>query len=167
MKHNFKFDKKTGTMVPTDAAIAQGLENKAQEQVVQSKPTSQMQKPEFAEEKKVEVKSETINIQQNQIVQMKRVNKPTPIQLINEDGLPEAYLDSVTTGVMMFRDRQDYDIYQIVDERTSKPLAYIGGYALQINFNMAELKSTERIEQCLQGLTKLFRKVIMDQALNR
>ncbi len=97
---------------------------------------------------------------------MQRVDAPTPIQLINENGIPEAYLDSVTTGVMMFRELQDYDICQITDEKTGKVLAYIGGYALQINFNMAELNTIERIDQCLQGIVKLFRHKIMNQAIN-
>ena len=66
---------------------------------------------------------------------------------------------------MMFRERQDYDIMQIIDERTNQPLMYIGGYALQMNFNMERLNSMEKIEQCLNGLTKLFRKSIMDYAL--
>lgn len=42
-----------------------------------------------------------------------------------------------------------------VMKKTGKVLAYIGGYALQFNFNMAELNTMERIEQCLQGLVKL------------
>ena len=96
---------------------------------------------------------------------MQRTNKPTSVQLINEDGLPEAYLDSVTTGVMMFREREDYDICQISDERTGKVLAYIGGYALQFNFNMEELNTLEKINHCMEGLVKLFRHKIMTQNL--
>ena len=76
-----------------------------------------------------------------------------------------AYLDSITTGILMFRERQDYDICQITDEKTGKVLAYIGGYGLAFNFNMSELRNMERIEQCLQGLMKLFRHKIMTQYL--
>ena len=65
----------------------------------------------------------------------------------------------------MFREREDLDICQISDEKTGKVLAYIGGYALQFNFNMTELNTMERIEQCLQGIVKLFRHQIMNQNL--
>lgn len=161
MKHNFKFDKKTGTM------IAAGSSDTPKEEIGKVEAEAQTQKPAFNEGKKMEVKSDMPNVAQNHMLRMQRVDRPTAVQLLDGNGVPEAYLDSVSTGVMMFREMQDYDIYQIVDERTNKPLAYIGGYALQINFDMSELKSMERIEQCLNGLTKLFRKFIMDQAVNR
>lgn len=163
MKSKFKFDSKTGTMVPDSPIVPE----KPVDDVQEMKGGMMPERPEFEEEKKLDVKSDAPNVMQNQVLQMVRVNRPTAIQLLDARGLPEAYLDSATTGVLMFRERQDYDIYQIVDERTNKPLAYIGGYALQINFNMAELKSMERVEQCLTGLNKLFRKFIMEQALKR
>lgn len=166
MKHKFQFDKKTGTMVPANDAIAQGIKSGVVNEVLQSKSDNQTQKPVFQEEKRIDVKSEAMNVQQTQIVKMQRINKPSPIQLVDANGIPEAYLDSITTGVMMFRELQDYDICQITDEKTGKVLAYIGGYALQINFNMSELKTMERIEQCLQGIVKLFRHKIMNQALD-
>ena len=162
MKSSFTFDKKTGTMVMNKAPEVQEVKKE-----VKQVEAPQIQQPQFNEEKKLSVKSDTPNVMHNQVLQMQRVDKITPVQLVDDNGIPEAYLDSVSAGVMMFREREDYDIYQIVDERTNKPLAYIGGYALQISFNMDELKSMERVEQCLQGLTKLFRKFITDQALNR
>lgn len=166
MKHKFEFDKKTGTMVPASDAVAQGIKNNVQQEVIQSKADVTTEKPSFQDEKKIEVKANVPAIQRNQIVKMQRVDKLTPIQLVDEKGVPEAYLDSITTGVMMFRERQDYDICQITDEKTGKVLAYIGGYALQINFNMTELNTLEKIEQCLQGMVKLFRHKIMNQALD-
>lgn len=165
MKHQFQFDKQTGTMVPVNDAVAQGTKTKVQEAVREAKPDGTTTEPVFQEKKRIITKNSSVNVQQNQVVKMRRTDKPTPVQLVNEDGLPEAYLDSITTGIMMFRDRQDYDICQITDEKTGKVLAYIGGYALAFNFNMAELRSMERIEQCLQGLMKLFRHKIMTQNL--
>lgn len=167
MKHKFKFDKATGTMVPDDAAIAQGIEAKVQQEVVEERVTDKTEKPVFTEEKSVETQPGAGNAYQNQVLQFQRTDTVTPVQLVDEDGIPESYLDAVNAGVVLFRERNDYDICQIVDENTNKPLAYIGGYALQIKFNMAELTSTERIDQCLNGLSKLFRKLIMDQALSR
>ena len=110
MKHKFQFDKKTGTMVPTSDAVAQGLQANVHRDVVQSKPDENTAKPVFQHENRIEVKGGTANVRQNQIVRMQRVNHPTPIQLVDENELPEAYLDSITTGVMMFRELEDYDI---------------------------------------------------------
>lgn len=163
MKTNFKFDKKTGTMV----ASKQLEDNQPSNEIHEKEDDTKHPIPVIEQKKIMDVKQNTANAMQSNVLQMVRVNKLTPIQLVNENGIPEAYLDSVTAGVMMFRERQDYDIYQIVDERTGKPLAYIGGYALQISFDMSELNSMEKIEQCLNGMTKMFRKFIMEQALNR
>lgn len=166
MKTKFEFDKKTGTMVPADNGVKQALKANVRQDVIQSKPNTETQKPIFKEEKKIEVKAPgNVNVQQNQIVQMKRVKRPTPIQLIDDKGMPEAYLDTESMGVMMFRQTLDYDICQITDEKTGKILGFIGGYALQINFNMSELRTMEKIEECLQGLIKLFRHKIMTQTL--
>lgn len=165
MKSQYRFDKKTGTMVPSSDAVAQGVNANVHKEVVETKSDSTTTQPQFQQEKKIDVKSDSIVANQNQVVQMKRVDHPSPIQLVDVNGLPEAYLDSITTGVVMFREREDYDICQISDEKSGKVLAYIGGFALQINFNMAELNTMERIEQCLQGIVKLFRHQIMNQNL--
>lgn len=152
-------------MVPANDAVAQGIKANVHNEVVESKSDSTTTQPQFQQEKKIDVKTDAVTINRNPVVQMKRVSHTTPIQLIDENGMPESYIDAITTGVMMFREREDYDICQISDEKTGKILAYIGGYALQFNFNMAELNTMERIEQCLQGIVKLFRHQIMNQNL--
>lgn len=167
MKSKFQFDKKTGTMIPVSDAVAQGMQTNVQSEVKEIKTDVAPPKPVFKEEKRIEVKSESSKAQNNQVVKMQRIDKPSPIMLVNDKGLPESYLDSVTTGIMMFRELEDYDRCQIVDEKTGKVLALISGYALQINFNMTELNTLERIEECLQGIVKLFRHKIMTQAINK
>lgn len=152
-------------MKPASDAVAQAVNANVHKDVVQTKADGNTTPPKFQQEKKIDVKTDTVNVNRNQVVQMKRVSHPTPIQLIDENSMPEAYIDSITTGILMFREREDYNICQISDEKTGKVLAYIGGYALQFNFNMAELNTMERIEQCLQGLVKLFRHQIMNQNL--
>ena len=66
-----------------------------------------------------------------------------------------------------FREKSDLTIFQIVDEDTGTILAYISGYALDINFNMAELKSVERVEQLISGISKMFRTAIMEKILGK
>ena len=68
--------------------------------------------------------------------------------------------------IIQFRQNTDYTIFQVIEERSRKPMMIIGGYGLEIKFNIAELRSTERIEQLLGGLTTMFRKLILEQALS-
>lgn len=167
MKSKFKFDKASGTYIPSEPAIEQGLKANVKDEVIKEVSTPTTTRPHFQKEKKLDVQTTRPNVPDSRVIQMKRVDSPTPVQLVDSNGLPEAYLDSVNTGVFLFRDKQDFDICQITDERSGKVLAYIGGYALQFSFNMDELRTMERIEECLQGLVKLFRHKIMTQALGR
>ena len=70
-------------------------------------------------------------------------------------------------NIIQFRESSDYTIFQVTDDRTRKPMMVIAGYGLEIKFNMAELRSTEKIEQLLGGLTSMFRKMILEQALKK
>lgn len=71
----------------------------------------------------------------------------------------------IDEGEVKFKALSDYTIMQVVSERTGSALAYIGGYALEIKFNMAELNTINKVEECLEGLKRMFRKFIVDQAL--
>lgn len=70
-------------------------------------------------------------------------------------------------SIVKFREASDLTILEIVEERSQKPMMVIAGYGLEIKFNMAELRTTERIEQLLGGLSNLFRKMIVEQALGK
>lgn len=111
---------------------------------------------------------------------LKAVDTPSTVlqptsSVPSEEQIEEKKLDLSThkpniatnESVVQFRENSDYTIVQVVDERTRKPMMIIGGYALDIKFNMAELRSTEKIEQLLGGLTSMFRKMILEQALNK
>lgn len=68
--------------------------------------------------------------------------------------------------LVSFREKSDYTIFQIIDKDTGAVLAYIGGYALDFSFNLKKLNSTSKVEQCLNGIKKLFREIIVDKILN-
>ena len=72
----------------------------------------------------------------------------------------------VSEGIVQFREQSDLTIFQILDEQSGVPLGYISGYALDINFNMRELRSAERVEQFLDGIKKMFREAILDKAFS-
>lgn len=145
----FQFDSRTGTMVPiSDNPTPPDLDGL-------------MTMPQINTEVNTVVKETA-----SEIMRLQRTENPTPICLVDEDGQAESYLDAKDSHILMFRENADYDVYQISDERSGTPLAYIGGYALQIKFNMAELRTMERIEQCLQGLSNLFRDKILNQDIS-
>lgn len=73
---------------------------------------------------------------------------------------------SVNEREVRFREKSDLSIVQITDYDTNRVMGYIAGYALDINFNMEELNSMERVEQFLEGLKKAFRSIILEKALS-
>ena len=108
-------------------------------------------------------------------IEVKTMPSQPTSPISSEEQVEEKKLDLSThkpnivtnESVIQFRENSDYSIVQVVEERTRKPMMIIGGYALDIKFNLAELRSTEKIEQLLGGLTSMFRKMILEQALNK
>lgn len=136
MKKKFVFDKKTGTMRPEDEM---------------GRVTGNM--PRQA--------NNDGNVTANVTPQFNnyRANDEAVAKL-------EAYANELgLDGILLFRQQADYTVFQIVDERTRKTYAYIGGYALNIKFNMEELNTVAKVEQCLDGIKKLFRTFIVEQAI--
>lgn len=105
-----------------------------------------------------------------QIVPLEQIAKEPTSSRTEEVSLdlktpkPNVNLDE---PIIQFRQNTDYTIFQIFEERSRKTMMVIGGYGLEIKFNMAELRSTKRIEQLLNGLTTMFRKLILEQALSK
>lgn len=67
--------------------------------------------------------------------------------------------------IVQFRVKRDYTLLEITDKDTGKTLGYIGGYALDFDFNTKEVNSTAKIEQFLNGIKSLFRNVITEKLL--
>ena len=128
MKQKFKFDEKTGVIIP----------DKVEETHVQKPHLKPSQQP----------------VQQKDMASMMKDNKVSKANI------------NVNEGVIQFRQRSDLTIFQIVDEQTNTPLGYISGYALDISFNLNEIRTTERIEQFLEGVKKMFREIMLRQAFS-
>ena len=94
--------------------------------------------------------------------QQPKPQKTDEIKLVNDVDKRRANV-VVDEGVVSFREKSDLTIFQIIDETTGIVMAYISGYALDINFNMEELRSVESVEQLISGIGKMFRSVIMDK----
>lgn len=87
-------------------------------------------------------------------------------QIIGNPKKPEKEVEA-EEGVVHFRERSDFSMFQILDEDTKAVMGYIAGYGLDISFNLQELRGVERIEQFLEAVKGLFRQIITDQILNQ
>lgn len=94
---------------------------------------------------------------QSNIQEQQPQNTPAPDNNVDNNEEQE--------GIFKFRAVSDLTSFQIVDEQTRKVMAVISGYGLSIRFNMEELRSTDKVEQLLNGLTAMFRKLIIEQSL--
>lgn len=68
---------------------------------------------------------------------------------------------------VMFRQNSDYTVFQVTDERTGKPMMIIAGYGLEMKFNMAELRTTAKVDSLVEALGRLFREMIIQQAVEK
>lgn len=140
MKTEFVFDKKTGTMQPIGNRTHQ----------LTPMGNNQPPAPQFSNGKTVITTPQFGNM---------RVDD-------EKLALLEKYAKELgLEGILLFRQHTDYTICQITDERSGQVMAYIGGYALNIKFNMEQLNSVAKVEQCLEGIKKLFRSFIVQQAI--
>lgn len=70
----------------------------------------------------------------------------------------------VDEPIVQFHEYSDKDVVQIIDNDTGRLMGYIAGYALDVQFNMDELRSVEKIEKFLDGWSKYLRSVILKNA---
>lgn len=95
-------------------------------------------------------------------------NMPDRQKDIVNDGKPTIVTDTGMSDepTETFRRMSDLSVFQIVDKSTGKVMGIISGYALQIKFNLEAITETADVEQCAEGLKKLFYGIIMDQILS-
>lgn len=79
--------------------------------------------------------------------------------------MEEGVKQTVDEPHVEFKLISDRSVYNVVNEEINQTLVEISGYDLQINFNMEFLNSIEDVEAALEGLSDLFRNIIMDKLL--
>lgn len=94
------------------------------------------------------------------------VNEKEKVSLDDMVKKTEAPKVNPNEGIVQFRELSDFTCAKIIDPDTGTELAAIGGYALDFWFNKKSLNSMKRVEQCLDGITKLFRRLIVENVLN-
>lgn len=95
--------------------------------------------------------------------QLEEKDKVTVEDMVSKTETPNVNLNE---GIVQFRELSDITCCKIIDQDTGEELAAISGYALDFWFNKKKLNSTKRVEQCLDGITKLFRRLIIENVLN-
>lgn len=77
----------------------------------------------------------------------------------------EGSYSQISEPVVKFRVNSDRIVREVVNEEINQVLVHISGYDLQINFNMQYLKSVEDVEAACNGISQLFRDMIMEKLL--
>lgn len=71
----------------------------------------------------------------------------------------------VSEPTRTFKAISDFSIYRVVNEDIQQSLVEISGYDLNINFNMSYIRSVEDVEAACEGISQLFRDLIMEKLL--
>jgi hypothetical protein len=82
-----------------------------------------------------------------------------------EEQTKEGVYSQINEPTVKFKLISDRIIREVINAETKQTLVHISGYDLQINFNMQFLKSVEDVEAACEGITQLFRDMIMTQLL--
>ncbi len=77
----------------------------------------------------------------------------------------EGTYSQIDEPIVKFRVNSDRIVREVINEEINQVLVHISGYDLQINFNMQFLKSVEDVEAACNGLSQLFRDMIMEKLL--
>ena len=77
----------------------------------------------------------------------------------------EGQYSHIDEPTVKFKSISDRIIREVINADTKKVLVHISGYDLQINFNMQYLKSVEDVEAACNGISQLFRDIIMEKLL--
>lgn len=68
---------------------------------------------------------------------------------------------------VVFNAMSDKRVCSVMTEDTNETIMEISGYDLQIKFNRDKLKGIAEIESMLDGLKDLFRKLVMEDLLEK
>lgn len=82
-----------------------------------------------------------------------------------EEQTQEGTYSKIDEPIVKFRLYSDRIVREIINPEINKTLVHISGYDLQINFNMQYLKSVEDVEAACNGISQLFRDIIMEKLL--
>ena len=85
---------------------------------------------------------------------------------IIKDGAVQEAVPSIPEQMVSFRMLSDRSIMEVRSEKANVTVAEISGYDLQIKYNMQYINSVEDIENLLEGMKMLFRKMLISQIMD-
>lgn len=84
---------------------------------------------------------------------------------IINNQISEQKHEPVPEKVVEFKLISDRSVLHVISPKSQKVMVEISGYDLDINFNMEYLKSMEDIDAACEGLSQLFREIIVEKLL--
>lgn len=72
---------------------------------------------------------------------------------------------TVDEPVIQFKTMTERDIYRIVNDETKEIMVEIAGYGIEFGFNMAHINSVQDVEAACEGISSLFRDLIMEKLI--
>lgn len=66
-----------------------------------------------------------------------------------------------------FLELSDKQVWSVADEDSNEPLAEISGYDLKIKVNMSKVKTPSDIDDVAQGMSEVFKEVIISKLLDK
>ncbi len=82
-----------------------------------------------------------------------------------EDLIKDGHIAPVPEQTVTFKMLSDRSIMEVRSEAANVSVAEISGYGLQVKFNMQYINSVDDIENLLEGMKTLFRKMILQQIM--
>ena len=80
--------------------------------------------------------------------------------------MSDKIVEMVDEPKVVFKLMSDRDVFKVTNEELGQTLVEISGYDLQINFNMDFIKSMEDVESAIDGMSQIWRKIIMARLLS-
>ncbi|MBR6130869.1 MAG: hypothetical protein IKQ20_03335 [Bacteroidales bacterium] len=80
--------------------------------------------------------------------------------------MSDKIVEMVDEPKVVFKLMSDRDVFKVTNEELGQTLVEISGYDLQINFNMDFIKSMEDVEAAIDGMSQIWRKIIMARLLS-
>lgn len=81
------------------------------------------------------------------------------------EQIQEGTYSHIDEPIVKFRLNSDRIVREVINADNNQVLVHISGYDLQVNFNMQFLKSVEDVEAACNGISQLFRDMIMAKLL--
>lgn len=75
--------------------------------------------------------------------------------------------DGNTADRVSFHATKDLKIIQFVDERSNEIMGFMSGYALDVQFNPANIRTMEALDNLVESIGQMFKRMILENTLKK